>query len=121
MIGLNAQEKIKKLPADRIAVDFLAGTSTATRDDAGRQIDRHLLAIPWHTVDHLQLVGVSLIAANFSRAGRVILWVAGIRQTIPSLALFFFVIPLPGTGAPPAIVALSISQSQFCPPIYYSI
>jgi osmoprotectant transport system permease protein len=71
-----------------------------------------------HTVEHLVLVGISLsaaivlaiplgiLAARHERLGQLVLGVAGIIQTIPSLALFVFMIPLLGIGAPPAIVAL---------------
>ena len=40
------------------------------------------------------------------RLGQVILASAGILQTIPSLALLVFMIPLLGIGGPPAVVAL---------------
>lgn len=71
-----------------------------------------------HTRDHLFLVLISLTAATLiavplgiaaarhARMGAVVLGVVGILQTIPSLALLVFMIPLLGIGAPPAIVAL---------------
>jgi osmoprotectant transport system permease protein len=71
-----------------------------------------------HTLEHLALVSVSLVAAILvavplgifaarrPRLGQVVLGVAGSIQTIPSLALLVFMIPLLGIGAPPAIVAL---------------
>jgi len=40
------------------------------------------------------------------RTGQLIMGVVGIIQTIPSLALLVFMIPLMGIGGPPAIVAL---------------
>jgi osmoprotectant transport system permease protein len=40
------------------------------------------------------------------RLGQVILAVVGIIQTVPSLALLVFMIPLLGIGGPPAIMAL---------------
>ena len=64
------------------------------------------------------LVGISLSAAIFlsiplgvlasrrKRLGQIVLGVAGIIQTIPSLALFVFMIPLLGIGGPPAVAAL---------------
>ena len=73
------------------------------------------------TLEHLEIVGISiLIAAGIGlplgimmtrRPGlsRPILTVANIVQTIPSLALFGFLIPMPfigGIGARTAIVAL---------------
>jgi osmoprotectant transport system permease protein len=71
-----------------------------------------------HTGEHLALVAISLsaaillaiplgiLAARRPRVGHIVLGVAGIIQTIPSLALFVFMIPLLGIGGPPAVVAL---------------
>src|SRR4029077_8380798 len=70
------------------------------------------------TLEHLFLVALSLAAAIAAavplrilawrkpRLGQVILTVTGVIQTIPSLALLVFMIPLLGIGAGPAIVAL---------------
>ena len=53
------------------------------------------------------LVAVPLgILAARPRAAQAILGVVGVLQTIPSLALLVFMIPLLGIGAPPAMVAL---------------
>src|SRR5690606_28292095 len=43
---------------------------------------------------------------QYPRAGQLILGATGIVQTIPSLALFVFMIPLLGIGGPPAVAAL---------------
>ncbi len=71
-----------------------------------------------YTLEHLALVGVSLslaillavplgvLAARHRRSGQVVLGLVGILQTVPSLALFVFMIPLFGIGALPAIAAL---------------
>lgn len=71
-----------------------------------------------HTREHLVLVGISLsaailvaiplgiVATRYARVGQIVLGIAGIIQTIPSLALFVFLIPLLGIGGPPAVVAL---------------
>lgn len=71
-----------------------------------------------HTREHLLLVGISLVAAivvavplgilaaRRQRTGQIVLGITGIVQTIPSLALFVFLIPLIGIGGPPAVVAL---------------
>ncbi|MFT5351041.1 MAG: osmoprotectant transport system permease protein [Gammaproteobacteria bacterium] len=73
-----------------------------------------------NTKDHLALVAVSLlfailiaiplgiIAARRPGSGRVILTITAILQTIPSLALFVFMIPLLGIGGPPTRFALFI-------------
>src|SRR2546427_5657577 len=81
----------------------------------------HRIEVAQLTLEHLVLVGLSiLIAAGIGlplgvlmtrRPGlsRPILTFANIVQTIPSLALFGFLIPLPfigGIGARTAIVAL---------------
>jgi osmoprotectant transport system permease protein len=70
------------------------------------------------TVEHLALVGVSLLAAILvaiplgvlawrrPRLGRGVLAAVGIVQTVPSLALLVFMVPLLGLGAVPATVAL---------------
>jgi osmoprotectant transport system permease protein len=51
-------------------------------------------------------IPLGIVAARHPRYGHVILGVTGIIQTIPSLALFVFMIPLLGIGGPPAVVAL---------------
>jgi len=76
-----------------------------------------------HTGEHLFLVAVSTLTAvaigaplgvlltRRPKAARAILGVANVAQTIPSLALFGFLIPLPflgGIGARTAIVALVV-------------
>src|SRR5258708_22144185 len=72
-------------------------------------------------VQHVLLVGVStvaailigvpigILAARRPRAGAPIVWLANVVQTIPSLAMFGFLLPLPfigGLGARVAIVVL---------------
>jgi osmoprotectant transport system permease protein len=72
---------------------------------------------------HVFLVGVAvglatlialplgIVVAHRARAGRGALAVANVIQTVPSLALFAFLIPVPlvgGTGATPAILALTL-------------
>lgn len=71
-------------------------------------------------LQQMYLAGVSLIAAilvavpagillaNTKRTAQGIINVVGILQTIPSLALLSFMIPVFGVGAKPAIVALFI-------------
>jgi osmoprotectant transport system permease protein len=60
----------------------------------------------------LVVIVLGVLAVRRPALGRVVLSVAGILQTIPSLALLLLMIPLmmwlvgKGTGAPPAIAAL---------------
>ncbi|MCE7038759.1 ABC transporter permease/substrate-binding protein [Dyadobacter sp. CY312] len=70
------------------------------------------------TLAHIGLTCISLLIAvaiglplgiwiaDRNRAARAILGVAGVLQTIPSIALLGFMIPLLGIGAMPAIAAL---------------
>ena len=115
MIAMNARVKLDGEPETVVAADFLdktLGIQTETRIQTAWQRFRH------NTRDHLVLVAISLSAAIFiaiplgiaaarlPRFGQIILAVVGIIQTIPSLALFVFMIPLLGIGGPPAVVAL---------------
>jgi osmoprotectant transport system permease protein len=115
MVELNAQAKLRRVPEPQVAATFLErelGLAVTVRGDGP-------LASLWrHTRDHLFLVGLSLLAAiavavplgvlaaKRPRLGRGVLALAGILQTVPSLALLVFMIPLLGIGARPAIVAL---------------
>jgi osmoprotectant transport system permease protein len=53
-------------------------------------------------------VGVTLgVLITFNdRAATVVIWLAGIMMTVPSIALFGLLIPILGIGDPPVIVAL---------------
>lgn len=115
MAGLNARAKIERIPESRVAAEFLAAelglTVTVQRHTWWQSLLRH-------TGEHLTMVGISLLGAVIlaiplgifavrqPRGGQVILGLAGILQTVPSLALLVFMIPLLGIGAPPAIMAL---------------
>ncbi|HEX9812216.1 MAG TPA: glycine betaine ABC transporter substrate-binding protein [Burkholderiales bacterium] len=115
MAKLNARVKLGREAEALVAADFLARSLNL---DVTVQAQS-----PWqrfwrHTAEHLVLVAVSLSAAvvvaiplgiyavQYPRIGQVILGAAGIIQTIPSLALFVFMIPLLGIGGPPAVAAL---------------
>jgi osmoprotectant transport system permease protein len=115
MIAMNRRVKIDRVHEARVAADFLAqrlGLNVAPRI-AG--VQARLLRT---TLDHLTLVFISLtaailfavplgiMAAKHKRTGRVILGVTGLIQTVPSLALLVFMIPLFGIGSTPAIIAL---------------
>ena len=51
-------------------------------------------------------IPLGIVASRAARLGPIILTVAGVIQTIPSLALLVFMIPWLGIGAKPALVAL---------------
>ena len=115
MSTMNARVKISGESEAEVAADFLEKNldlDVDYRQQGAWQRFRQ------HTAEHLILVVISLSAAIFiavplgilaafrPRLGQAVLAVTGILQTIPSLALFVFMIPLLGIGAPPAILAL---------------
>lgn len=115
MSAMNAQVKLYGESESAVAAEFLKKTFNMDVKVSTQNVWQRL----WqNTVDHLILVGISLsaailfaipmgiVAARYQRLGHIVLGVAGILQTIPSLALFVFMIPLLGIGGPPAIVAL---------------
>ncbi len=71
-----------------------------------------LLVMPSLAVAVLVAVPLGVVAARRPLVGKVVLAVCGLLQTIPSLALLLFMIPVmmwavgKGTGAPPAVAAL---------------
>ncbi len=115
MQRLNARVKLKRVSERVVAADFLASTlgieGEAAAEGRGRRVGRYV-------VEHLALVAASLIAAILAaiplgiaaarrrRLGAAILAVAGVVQTIPTLALLVFMIPLLGIGTAPAVAAL---------------
>ena len=115
MVSLNAEVKIGKQPEALVAAQFLQDRLALDSEvERETRFDRFIR----NTLAHLLLVGISLLAAilcgiplgifsvRHKTAGQFILGIAGILQTIPSLALFVFMIPLLGIGGPPAVVTL---------------
>jgi osmoprotectant transport system permease protein len=115
MIAMNARAKLDKSPEPEVAAAFLEsklGLHTAAR---GETLPHRLLRT---TLEHLLLVSLSLfaaillaiplgiLAARRPRVGQAILAATGVLQTIPSLPLLVFMIPLLGIGTPPALLAL---------------
>lgn len=119
MIELNSQAELDGRSFAAIAGEFLGRTEeTAER---GRGFIARLFAPDFGRLayEHVMLVLVSLAAATaiaiplgvvawrMPRARQPILSVTGLIQTVPSLALFAFLIPLFGRiGAVPALAAL---------------
>jgi len=115
MVALNARARLERVPEARVAADFLERELGVEVEVQGEGLAARI----WRrTREHLFLVLVSLgaaigvavplgvLAARFSRLGRVILGLTGVLQTVPSLALLVFMIPLLGIGSRPAIAAL---------------
>lgn len=115
MIMMNSRVKLDGEAEAVVAGDFLAerlGLETS------HKLPSVLQQLAQRTREHLSLVTLSLsaailiglplgiAAARRPKLGQVILGLVGIVQTIPSLALFVFLIPLLGIGAAPAVTAL---------------
>jgi osmoprotectant transport system permease protein len=110
MRSLNAQVQFQRRPESAVAAQFLSTTSPPEQGWAQRLAQR--------TGEHLALVGVSLglalalglplgvAAAKAPKFGRGVLALTVVLQTIPSLAMLVFMIPLLGIGALPAIATL---------------
>ncbi len=115
MRRLDGRVQLEHAPSQEVAAGFLRealGVGWAPpREGLLRRLARR-------TGEHLLLVGVALgaaiavavplgvAAARRRRLGRVALGAVGLVQTIPSLALLVFMIPLLGIGARPAVAAL---------------
>ena len=107
MIHLNAQVDIDKIPVAQV-IDAKLGATISKKTSAAQEI--------WQrTREHLVLVAIALLfsiavgiplgvlADNNLYLGKGILLVSGLVQTIPSLALLCFLIPLFGIGLKPAL------------------
>ena len=121
MVRLNARAEIDKLGFAQVASEFLAGGKELGRASGRRSFRAALLGPDFGRLlgEHLALVFASLGAAVLAgvplgmlAAGRrwleqPVLAATGLIQTIPSLALLAFLIPLTGAiGVWPALIAL---------------
>jgi osmoprotectant transport system permease protein len=121
MIALNAQAELDGRTFASVAEGFWSARQGTAPAAVERR--RSLLLGLWDVIRtegprHLGLVGISLffaillgiplgiVAARAPRFGRALLAATGVVQTIPSLALLCFFIPLLGTGLLPALAAL---------------
>jgi osmoprotectant transport system permease protein len=122
MIAANAQVVLEKRPVAEAAsallarADSVAGTTPdgAAPATVGVGVRQSLAPL----VRHLELVAIALLvsiaiglplgilAARSRRLAPLVLGGSGVLQTIPSLALLAFLVPLFGIGVRPALVAL---------------
>jgi len=112
MLDMNAQAEIQKMSFDQIASRFLGREAPNSES----MLDK----IASRTREHLWLVGLSLLfsvivgiplgvaAVRFQAAGQAILLTSALIQTVPSLALLCFLIPVFGVGTKPALAALCL-------------
>jgi osmoprotectant transport system permease protein len=112
MLDMNAAADIDKRSYAQIAAQFRGARPLANDSLASRLLHR--------TLEHLWLVAISLVfsivigvplgiaAVRFQATGQAILLLSAMIQTVPSLALLAFLIPLFGVGTRPALVALCL-------------
>ncbi|WP_018126169.1 glycine betaine ABC transporter substrate-binding protein [Balneola vulgaris] len=115
MVALNAQVKLEGESDEQVAANFLDDKFSIKSEVVQSTVWSRL----WiNTLGHLYLVGISLTLAiivaiplgiaavkNSWLEGPLLAFV-GVLQTIPSLALLVFMIPLLGIGSLPAMAAL---------------
>ncbi len=117
MRAMNARVLLDGKTFAQVATAFLLQTGVVS--GAGeRSGEGRWARLARRTVRHLQLTLIALLAAMLvaipagilayrsRRWSRPVVYVAGALQTIPSIALLAFMIPLFGIGAVPAIIAL---------------
>ncbi|MGA7296065.1 MAG: glycine betaine ABC transporter substrate-binding protein, partial [Rhodanobacteraceae bacterium] len=111
MRGMNKAVKIDGKSESEVAASHLGVTLDEPQSGFWQRLVQR-------TLEHLRLTGISLLlallmavplgilAARRRRLGQVVMTLVGLLQTVPSLAMFVFMIPLFGIGAAPAIAAL---------------
>lgn len=120
MIAMNARAELQGAAFDVIARDFLAGGPAADASrgftakllgaDLGRLARQHLFLVAV-SVGLAVLIGVPIAVLVFAhaRTSAVVLGIAGLMQTVPSLALLAVLISLLGAiGTLPALIALTL-------------
>jgi osmoprotectant transport system permease protein len=126
MIRANAQVALEKVPFPEAAESLLVsilGPDAVGHDSTMLPVTvRASIAstIARRTAEHLRLVGLSLllaiavgiplgiVATRTPLLARITLALAGLVQTVPSLALLAFLIPLVGIGVGPTLIALFV-------------
>jgi osmoprotectant transport system substrate-binding protein/osmoprotectant transport system permease protein len=118
MIALNAAATIDKKDFADIARTFLQQHGLLKSNSALQTQDTGRAVLLKRTLTHLKLTLIALLLAmaiaipagvlvyRLPAISRPILYLTGLLQTIPSIALLAFMIPLFGIGVVPAIVAL---------------
>ena len=114
MQAINASVLFENADFAEAAYGYLEGlgiTGSEARSDLWRSLARN-------TLRHLELtatallpatvfgIGLALLVFRIAWLARAVVYTAGLLQTIPSIALLAFMIPLFGIGVTPAIVAL---------------
>jgi osmoprotectant transport system permease protein len=117
MVRLNARAELEKVSFADVAKEFLGDDTKKARrslwqaafgPDFGRLLAEHLGLVFGSLVAAVAVgVPLGLVAVKVRFLGQPVLALTGLLQTIPSLALLAFLIPLTGSiGLWPALIAL---------------
>jgi osmoprotectant transport system permease protein len=116
MQRMNSQALFEQRSHREIANEFLVSKGLIGSKDTAS--DSGIASILEKTWIHIQLTFMALLAAivvafplgivlyRYPALSKVVLYIAGILQTIPSIALLALLIPLAGIGTTPAVIAL---------------
>lgn len=116
MVRLNAEVSVQGRSVAAVAAEFLEeeGLAAAPRGGSGDVWRR----LGHNTLVHLKLTGIAVSAAcllgvalalavyRSAVLSSAVLYLAGLMQTVPSIALLALLIPLAGVGQVPAVIAL---------------
>ncbi len=116
MVRLNARAELDKVAFAEVASEYLGGPTKGSRllwsaifaPDFGRLLAEHL-GLVFGSLAAAVLAGVPLgiLAARCKWVAQPVLLACGVIQTVPSLALLAFLIPVTGAiGVWPALIAL---------------
>jgi osmoprotectant transport system permease protein len=118
MIALNAAAELDGKSFSDVAKGFLGDAKSPAHGggflsrlfapDFGRLAYEHVMLVLLSLIAAIAIgIPLGILAYRVPRARRIVLATVGVIQTVPSLALFAFLIPLLGRiGAVPALVAL---------------
>jgi osmoprotectant transport system permease protein len=117
MRKLNAEVSVAGKSFADVAAGFLRDEDLVTAPQASR-FSGIAASMLHNTLVHLKLTGIALLAAcvigislalavyRSKPVSTAVLYLAGLLQTIPSIALLALMIPLAGVGQTPAVIAL---------------
>ncbi|BDG10599.1 glycine betaine ABC transporter substrate-binding protein [Anaeromyxobacter paludicola] len=115
MIRLNGRVQLAGEPSEAVAAAWLRqafGAAAPVRAEGllgrvARRTGEHLLLVLTALAAAVAAgVPLGVVSARRAAVGRAVLGAAGLVQTVPSLALLVFLLPLLGIGARPAVAAL---------------
>jgi osmoprotectant transport system permease protein len=104
--GASEQAVAAGLLADTLGIEVTVSSLGFWRQLGQRTLEHMGMVMASLTAAILVAVPLGVLAAQQPRLGQLVLGITGMIQTIPSLALFVFLIPWLGIGWLPTVVAL---------------